>query len=431
MKRPHKRFLSDFYDSIKQRAFPAIQNIENVSDMYLGRLRFDSLLSEIFVVVDTQLLDGDFFLTNGPKKLLKTLARREDEIAPIEVKCRANSLEDALLKFFKSQGSDRLRPFSMSILREDSQRTSVMKHLAKTSSEGVNSWRDIISILRESGIPTSEIERIKEGWSHWFEAENAGQVRIQQWDGGWHLDSALGSFSSFTQCLSSHKGQQLANWVWENRAYRSSIDEKINSVRSKWSKDEELLDTIYIQQWYNSGYNRTIASQHGCDTFESIDTSPAVLRAIEEYGIEDLTTHSSLDLPPDFLAQLGSIDNSIFHELCRTQKRHLEKWWNEGDADALKYVADYLVTTCCSSPPPKQSPLARISAAGISGGIGSIIGAVTNSIVGPHIGAVVGAMIPECILWYQGNLDNRPVKQIVQRIMKIAEERTITNGHKD
>lgn len=431
MKRPHKRFLSDFYDSVKQRAYPVLQPIEGASDTYLGRLRFDSFLSETVVVIDTQVLDGELFLTEGPKKLLNTLARREGEIAPIEVKCRANSLNEALLKFFKSPISDRLRPFSMSILRDDSQRAAVMCHFAQTNAERVNSYRDIIMILREAGVPASEIERIEEGWCHWFEAEEAGQVRIRQWKGIWDLDSSLGDISSFTQCLQSHKGQELAKWVLANKTDRSGIDKKINNVRIEWTNAGELLDTIFIQQWYNSGYNQAIALQHGCDTFESIDTSPALLRAIEEFGTDDLITSSSLDLPPGFLAQLGSIDNSIFHELCRTQNSHLVKWWKEGDTDALRNVAEHLVNKCLLSPAPKQTLLVSLTAAGLGGGIGSYIGYKAGPTIGPHINAVVSAVIPVSILWCQNVLANRSIKQIVQRIIKIAEERITSNEIRD
>ena len=100
-----RRFFSEVYDSINQSNYSEVNRETGIAKtLYKGRLRFDSLLSEVLVFTDAQLLDGTFFQNISPTALDKAIGRIDGDPAPIEIRARAPSLSDALLCFVK--GSD-------------------------------------------------------------------------------------------------------------------------------------------------------------------------------------------------------------------------------------------------------------------------------------------------------------------------------------
>lgn len=63
---------------------------------------------------------------------------------PIEVRCRAKKLEDALLLFYKGEEQERLRGLSLSVIQDEKTRSHVKTELEKTNVSDVKSWKDII-----------------------------------------------------------------------------------------------------------------------------------------------------------------------------------------------------------------------------------------------------------------------------------------------
>lgn len=104
------RFFTDFYDSVHQGAYPDLKGAlgEILDRAFVGRLRFDTMLSRTLCLIDTQVLDGEFFLSLGPLRLNDLLKRQDVGLMPIEVMSRANSLEGALVGFIRKEGDDYL-----------------------------------------------------------------------------------------------------------------------------------------------------------------------------------------------------------------------------------------------------------------------------------------------------------------------------------
>ena len=424
-----RRFLSDFYDSVRQRAYPFVMDrIVGAGDTYCGRLRFDSLVSQTLVLVDTQVLDGELFLDTGPQNLASSLTRSEGGVMPIEIKSRAGTLEESLLAFFRRPHRTKLVPFAVSLVRDDATRSEVMRRFDATDSEKLKSWRDLLVILREAEVPEEDVERIEAGWNRWFEAESRGLVVLKRWEGQWDLDAFLGSVDSLRECLQTESGGELARWTWEHRGDRSAVDTRLNEVSTDWEDERALLDVVSIRSWFNSGYNRTLSSQHRCDAFESVDMSPALLRTLDEgdEGYEAVQL-SALDLPGHFLEKLGTMPSSGFREFCWKQRDNLENWWGTGSTDALKRIACGLSTACLQCETPARPLGTRLAAIGGVAAGGWALGAAAGT-VEQLAGTVLGAMAPKAFFWCEEKLAARPLSRTAQRVVQIAEERAIQHG---
>lgn len=422
-----KRFFSDYYDSINQRAYPIISGELDSNDLYRGRLRLDSFVSESLVLVDTQVLDGELFIDLGPEALRKLLARSEDEAMPVEIRSRAETLENSLLAFFRRPEKQKCLPFSISLLRDDATRTAVMERLSATDSGKLNSYRDILEILSATGVPTSEIERIEGGWRRWFEAEGRGLVVVRQWEGNWDLDSFLGGIKAIGPCLQTQCGTELAHWTWDNRWNRSAIDAKLNAVSVECTRDDELQDIRRILSWFNSGYNRNVSNQHGCDTFESVAVSPTFLHEFDARNPEyEAAQCACVELPKGFLQRLGSMPSSSLQQFYWNQHDNLRAWWNKGDTEALKKSANALTTMILEVKTPSQALAPRL----VPPAAGALLGGAVGTVGGPLgqiVGGALGAMVPEAFVWWEEKLAAKPLARTVQRIVQIAEER----GHQD
>lgn len=421
-----QRFFSDFYDSVHQRSYPTISDKlgkELGEKLFLGRLRLDSFLSKSLVLVDTQLLDGELFIDLDPTKLAKRLAREEDGPIPIEIRSRERTLEESLLAFFRQPGKDKLIPFAISLVRDNETRTAVMERLGATDSENLRSIHNILAILREAEVDGGDVERIEQGWIRWFEAERNGLVELHQWEGNWDLDISLGGINAIRSCLQTESGRDLAVWTWENRQSRSVIDAKLNDVSVQCTNDSALKDVLRIWMWFNSGYNRTISHQHGCDTFESVGVSPAFVKEFDEGNCDyEALQCLSLKVPEGFLPRLGSMPSSKLQEFYWRHGNDLKTWWETGDTDAFQKAVDALATACSEVEPASPSLASRLAIASSGAFVGGVIG-TGGGPLGQLVGAVLGAMTQEAFLWFSENYSARPLARTTQRIVEIGKER--------
>jgi hypothetical protein len=329
------RFFSDFYDSVKQRYYPIWkEKVPPIDDFYIGRLRFDTILSKTIILTDAQLLDGAFLLRTDPSELQQKLGHDTDEPLPIEIRARAENLADALLLFVKSpQQNYLLKGFVFSAVVNEQERLNLKQQLEKMFVEKVKCKEDILQIMKDSGVNQANIELIKDGWNKWIEAQNNKQIIIKKWDKIFPLDNILSStYNKLIKKLTTTEGKEAANFVYQNRYDRSSIDEKINCLRNTPRLDFNSLEEILlIESWYHHSYNCALSLQHDCDNFESLFESSepskflSGIRVIDEYA-----------LPEKFLLKLGKMPDENYGRLFRSTQEDLQKWWDSGNLDSLK-----------------------------------------------------------------------------------------------
>lgn len=446
----HSRFFSDFYDSVNQRLYPDICRIgENAKELYIGRLRFDTILSNSLVLTDAQILDGQFFHDVEPNALKRTIAHSDDTgPMPIEIRSRSESLEEALLLFFKQPGRSKLRGFLLSVVQNEEGRLAIKEELEKTNADKVKSWRDILKILKSIGVPDEDRTRIESGWTHWFEAQKKGLIRVVRWSGSFMIDQALDS-KDILDNLHTSDEKLLIKWIEENRTDRSAVDKRLTELRAECTSDDLALDLKEIDAWYHEAYNRALAWQHNCENFESISSSPASMRMYEEDNIGRLKVKPefALDLPSEFLLKLGKMPDETFKRLFWQSEENLTQWWNNGDEDALKRAISTYTATISNSK-EKELPLKDRLMTKVVGGSASVTIAsealrdLSNLGTGADIKAeaikiviklapIIGMLLSEVLQYWkiETQPSRRIAKQTLQRIMQIANERKSDEAH--
>lgn len=429
------KFFSDFYDSVHQRTYPnRIAADNNYKNLYAGRLRLDTLLSESLVIVDTQLLDGEFFLDHGPSSLSNLIARKDREPMPLIIKSRLPKLEDALLRFYKKPNEDNLQGFAPSVIRNDELRINITQSLQKTKADKIRTCWDILPIFLDAGVAQDEVERIKTGWTHWIEAQGHNLFIVEQWKGTWDLDSALDK-NWLNRCVTSQEGCALVETIWNFRLYRSDNEKKILTFRQEAQSEATLGEADQIEIWFNRAYNLTIANQHECDAFESIHTLSSSRSGC---SVDMESPEVTLDLPEHFLRSLGSMSTEDFHKHFtknHCDPNYFEQWWKEGKEDDLRRAIEPLAAAAViDSRGKEENNLRKFIGPFTVEEAGRAIGGHLGGVASPYVGidTNTGKMVGEFLGGLSGKIsfnrvDNfilhRPAQKIVQRVAQIAKER--------
>jgi len=338
-----KRFFSDIYDSVQQRNFPIMQQLEginesDVTDLWIGRMRFDSLISRKIVLTDAQLLDGCFFAHVDPSKLLRRLQRGyNDEI--LEIKARSEDLEEAILGFVKKRNSSNLSGFSFSLILDTSERSEVVSMLKNTKAEAVSSLQDLESIFENSNVERENIERIMAAWRQWIEVAQEGKLGVSRWQGSFDLDIALGSLDERKRTLQTDEGKSIADWVYKNRYNRSAIDIYLNEQQKLSRGEQQIRDIKKIEGWLNRAYNLALSWQHNCDNFESVyDLYGGWEDTLKEgeVSVKPFESNLRLSLPSNFIIALGKMEDSLYRDLFSRKRNFFYEWWKNGNSDDLR-----------------------------------------------------------------------------------------------
>ncbi|MDP2895615.1 MAG: hypothetical protein Q8Q12_03530 [bacterium] len=422
--------MTDFYDSIRQRQYRTLAQTlcdeklpDTAKSLYTGRLRFDVLLSQTVVLTDAMLLDGTFFLDVEPRELADSLARREGEEMPVEIRARAENLEHALLMFVRYPELPNLRGFIFSGIEDDEQRIEAKKVLEETPASELRSWRDLGRVFRRAGVTAANAEKLEAAWACWIGAQRCGVLKVATWHGDFELDRALPRPETLSRGLRTAEGASLAQRVWDSRGDRSSIDAALSEAKFTAAGDL-LKDVAAIESRFHRSYNTTIALQHECDNYESVyDASTAIMsrREFVRLGIDDAkqrqarSPRPTLNLPPGFLLALGTMPSDCFRTLFWEGYRrgHFQKWWETGELEALRRALDPFVNKCAegSHLPVKWRLASRLVSAGIGCGVG-----------GP-VGAVLGVLLEYFTIERIGDVRGARARRLSQRILRIAEER--------
>jgi hypothetical protein len=114
---PHDRIYDDWFMTEKQFAL-ATTTSDGVAD-YVTQLRLDLLFFETAVLPDTAVIDGWFFGQVTPSELTDWCGRgATHRHLPIELRCRAPSLEASLASFLRRADRDTLNDYPMHIVKD-------------------------------------------------------------------------------------------------------------------------------------------------------------------------------------------------------------------------------------------------------------------------------------------------------------------------
>jgi hypothetical protein len=428
------RFFSDFYDSIIQREYTQ-KNNELCQVSFLGRIRFDILLSKYLLLTDTQLLDGNFFIDFGASKLNDALKRTEVNSLPIIVSARSNTLEDSLLRFVKRTNEPKLRGFSFSSIEDDQVRMDVKRELENVDSKEISSWEDIPRILHKIGVNDATTQRLKGGWTSWIEAQKRGLIQIERWEGKFEIDKFINSPQLIEEQLKSEIGKGALKWVYEHRSDRNSIDIHLTKLRQQHIADQPVCeDILIIDTWFNRSYSAATAFQTNCSNYESVrDGLASVSYKDQGLVLRDgriVSLEASLPFTDKGLgfiySRLGSMPSSNFRGLFwqNRNNENFQKWWMNGDVDALKCAIEPYVQAIEGEHMVEHSNYKKMiidcMGQALGEGIGYTLGGFSGLMVGSLFGGATSVFL-NYVLTEQ--LLRSRERKMSQRIISNAKDR--------
>ena len=357
MPQTNERLSSAFYDSVHQRQLLGhgpdlgIQNVTiDVQNYITGRLRLDTLISRKIVMPDTRIFDGIFFLQSNPSMLLQNLKRHPMD-RPLEIQMRENTIKKSILGFVRKADNEYLDGFSFSSVVDSEQRQKLSTELKKIKSSRCRSLSNLVKLLAECGVDKSNCELLDQAWSMWIEAGKNEALLTTKWTGKFDLDGALGlNDSGRLPACTTKIGKDALMYAIEHRWSRSDVDNHLMKLE-KTSDEEGAEEVRLVAAWINKGYNRAIAWQHCCDTFESpsdfgnrIDIfDPLWARA----GLkrEQIDRFSSIEYqyPLGFVWALGKTPSDEYQHLYAKAQPYLVSWWSSGDIDQLRRGLDVFI----------------------------------------------------------------------------------------
>lgn len=353
------RIFSDFYDSIFQRQYHRIKVHDDlISYRYLGKLRLDAILSQTIVLLDTQILDGCFFLDerNSPEILLAELWRGKTLGFPLEIRARNQSIGQSIVQFLKNPQTGLIKEFSFSGIHDPAQRDEVTRNFQKTAPDNIKEWRDIIRLFRDFGVSKDNVEEYEAAWSKWIELHENGKIPVREWEinRGFPINEYAGSQKDFLHGIEDEEVKKEGQWIFSNLdGKRSIIDLKFNQYKQIWDGGR-IRELRILEAKYHRCYDQAAAWQHNCGLFESTISNLIELinvgddRSLSE--LEKLDQNSNLDnfiliddIDPYFLFKLGTMEAATFAEICWQYSYQIGNWWHHQQTASLEKVLDAFI----------------------------------------------------------------------------------------
>lgn len=430
---PSYRLLSAYYDSVRQRDYLELLNQQpRVRSVLIGRLRFDTLLSQTLVITDAMLLDGAYFLDLGPDEILPALQRKRGQ-APIEIRARAERLDSSILGFVKD--GDTRKGFSFSTIQDREQREAAAAELKNPGGPSIRSWKDIPEVLRASGVRAADVERLRQGWETWVSPETHKRLRIVKWEGKMDLERCLGTESEIEARLHTATGKEKLREVWSFRNNRSKVDVLLESAKKTATTFQEHADYLAIATLYHQAYTKAQASQHQADVYEEVDSiSWRRDHSFQEYeGFTFSSRVNGLDLDERLLLRLGELPDGKYQELFRLHENDFLAWWSSGDIDAFRsgiepFLEEILGPSGgAASQSVHRNALEAVAPSLVGGGVGALIGfffsGPTGAKIGWDAGKVSGPGLRVYAEFYQLRQERRRLAELTERVVGIAEAR--------
>ncbi len=351
------RLFADVYDGpIQGRHVSWGEPVGRAS--YLARLRLDAFLRKKIVIVDTDIVDGAFFLDAATDSLLEELP-----LERIEVQLRANSFEDSIYLSFFDPKMKTLRPYFLSSMSAE-QALQVQSRLKEYPSSGIQSWRRIPQVLRSIGVEAELTERYAKSWAMWCELINKRRVGVGHWDADFQFEKRIRERvarekEAIRESLTPF-GQSVMDDVLVKQDSRSEI---AGIIGQAWAEIEawdvvSQNDLRIIEAWYGSVYNNTRAANHNCACVEITYTpdTPSFtpnlviyeqfLRKLRQNS-DDIAPGTFIEMPlalADGLADPGLTSDRYASLLANSSiTEPLDDWHERRDFDGLRRAAERLV----------------------------------------------------------------------------------------
>ncbi|MGH9875411.1 MAG: hypothetical protein ACRD9S_23390 [Pyrinomonadaceae bacterium] len=277
--------FSDLYDSTTQaEVFDFLKLKEGYTHedaekdlliLYARRLMFDIVRRQKIIIVDTQLLDGAFFLRWIPQlakdaatnaALLKLLKER------VIFRYRGESIPKCLESYFFQSGY-RLKQFEFSAISDKGIRKEIAGWFEKQSKD-VTSYPTIEDIAKDSEFKPcwkKEWQGLRDRQNDLLQALKQLQDRqlltFEPTKGPWDQFSAVEDPALFSLSIEDADAELLRGM------YCKKLGTEQTPTRSDFYRHvEDRFDNKeqYGKDYFDRSYNRTMARQHGATVFETI-----------------------------------------------------------------------------------------------------------------------------------------------------------------
>ena len=280
-------------------------------------------------------MDGQLFLLLDPYELKEDLLRLDKEDCPIEIKARAENIENALMLFLKNTKDKIIKPFSFSSIGDDGQRTHITNELKNVNYSSINSANDILDQFRDlglSGFSSENFDLIKNGWNKWIEACEKNIISVSPWDGVFDLIGQLGDKNIINSKYSTESALNSIDFIFQNPYVRTDVESYLIKKYNAAEAEKDKNELAKIAGWYNAMYNCTISNQHKCDNYETIYSTANYLTNPNR----QVNISSGIDVPDQFIYALGTMPRDKYRSIFYDNQSDFESWWETGDSESLK-----------------------------------------------------------------------------------------------
>jgi hypothetical protein len=339
----HERVFAAAYDSVAQQHLAAHIASEPSADpnliVALGRLRLETLLSQCLVLSDTQVLDGALMRALVHQGHLESMARAIDGPLPIEVRSRADSLEESLWwTYVDDSGGGQVRGFLPSGFSDGASVRDELEKLGKPPS--VRGLPGVLEILRRAGVDDTEREAAEAAWRTLIDLCDS-RIPVVRFDTDLLqcFDKAAARFPAqwLLPDLVTDEGVALLSNVVSLGVRRGRVHAEVDSLCREGGAAAE--DAERVRDWFDQTYLRAQAFQHGSD-FRSLEAdwrAPGLVRQLAE--AEAASKFVEVELSPGTLTYLGQAPPEEWQDLNRRCSSELLGWWRDGDIASLRRLA--------------------------------------------------------------------------------------------
>jgi hypothetical protein len=370
------------FDSLAQRNLSDVGRTAfgpDAESSFVAMMRLAGLLSETIVLTDNVIFDGILFHKIGPRRMLQLVGRPvgANLVFPFEICSRADSIEQALLRSLREPDAtsrEYLYAFEYAALDLPAyERIEIGQRLAeqrvrelekRVEKYGVT--EGIARLLIERcDAPEEPVQRMREAWNTWIEADKAGQLTIrpavERRDADDDRAFALDPVATMRRDMRTAAGREALQWVQLNRHERRTT---IRARLRDWLPDTDrdlARDRNVLEYWHNGCYLRSLGYAQGAELIEFVLGDPRagqrrrlvrrarLVRRPPQHGRRPQPRRRRsfmrsgetrrVMLPGSLLSELGSMPRSVFETVLYTNRDAIAAWRRSGDPRATRRVA--------------------------------------------------------------------------------------------
>jgi hypothetical protein len=372
-----KRLYVVEFDSLSQRHLVELGRTPfggDATSSFVAMMRLADLLSETIVLTDNAIYDGILFHRLGPRRTLQLVGRPVGAtlVFPFEVRSRARSMEEALLRAVRdpeATARDRLNPFEFTALElPEAERIEVGQRLGEVRVRELDRRVEKLGVADGIGrllierceVPADKVRALREGWTAWIRADQDGMLNIRA--AGERSDAdddrafAIDPVAPMRGDLGTEPGRQALQWVDDNRHERRT---NIRAWLRDWlpdGTDGRGADRQVIELWHNACYLRSMAYAQGAELIEYLlgDPDAAARRRLVRRGRAPAAQGGEtrqVMLPRMLITELGAMPRSVFETVLYRNRDAIASWRLSGDPSAMRRVA-YGLLDAADQPDP-------------------------------------------------------------------------------